>query len=375
MLRMAMCDGSVTCSSEQVRFGKRASPEFNQTAVLPNLEHRTPCSLAVPAVRWLRIPDKIQFCGGGYVDFSERKGTCGTLTNDQLFAEKESNNLTGRRPEQDGMRTPKSRRTVQRCPNPDKNLKSMLRDQESITRMRKQYFHAPRVPTVSVLHARLNNSCNHGPTKSYSNRTQRDRHARETDTRQNHWIDLADVIQRQTSSSGTGTHTQGNTGQTSVSESSITNGQPHKRWNVRCAMNLRGGSYKRHQNTTNVPNPPLANGFALHVLVGEESTSISAPACPKVHTEQQKRFLASNLAVCAPICAANPVVFFLATGSPAKSVHEDCDFVHLSFSPESYCSFWFPTRYRAAGFEWNKVEFQRRFLKKAKNRGPKSSFG
>ena len=61
MLRMAMCDGSVTCSSEQVRFGKRASPEFNQTAVLPHLEHRTPCSLAVAAVRWLRIPDKIQF--------------------------------------------------------------------------------------------------------------------------------------------------------------------------------------------------------------------------------------------------------------------------------------------------------------------------
>ena len=73
MLRMAMCDGSVTCSSEQVRFGKRASPEFNQTAVLPHLEHRTPCSLAVAAVRWLRIPDKIQFCGGGYVDFSPRE--------------------------------------------------------------------------------------------------------------------------------------------------------------------------------------------------------------------------------------------------------------------------------------------------------------
>ena len=159
MLRMAMCDGSVTCSSEQVRFGKRASPEFNQTAVLPNLEHRTPCSLAVPAVRWLRIPDKIQFCGGGYVDFSERKGTCGTLTNDQLFAEKESNNLTGRRPEQDGMRTPKSRRTVQRCPNPDKNLKSMLRDQESITRMRNNTFMRHECPQfrfskhASTIHA------------------------------------------------------------------------------------------------------------------------------------------------------------------------------------------------------------------------------
>ena len=240
----------------------------------------------------------------------------------------------------------------------------------------KQYFHAPRVPTVSVLQARLNNSCNHGPTTSYSNRTQRDRHARETDTRQNHWIDLADVIQRQTSSSGTGTHTQDNTGQTSVSESSITSRQPHKRWNVRCAMNLRGGSHKRHQNTTNVPNPPLANGFALHVLVGEESTSISAPACPKAQTEQEKRFLASNLAVCAPMCATNPVVLFLATGSPAKSLSTKT--VILSTCPS--------LRNRIAAFgsrqdtvlqasvEQSRIPKAVR-KKRRKNRGPKSSFG
>ena len=116
-------------------------------------------------------------------------------------------------------------------------------------------------------------------------------------------------------------------------------------------MNAAGGSYERHQNTTNVPNPPLANGFALHVPVGEESISISAPACPKAQTEQEKRFLASNLAVCAPMCAANPVVLFLATGSPAKSLSTKT--VILSTCP-SLRSFWFPTRYRAAGFSGRK---------------------
>ena len=160
----------------------------------------------------------------------------------------------------------------------------------------KQYFHAPRVPTVSVLQARLNNSCNHGPTTSYSNRTLRDRHARETDTRQNHWIDLADVIQRQTSSSGTGTHTQDNTGQTSVSESSITNGQPQTLERSLC-HELRGASYKRQQIQRTCPTHRWPTGsHCTYLWAKSPHQSLHPPA--RKHRRSKKNGSSLRIWLC-----------------------------------------------------------------------------